>query len=97
MAEIQAPIIDASRLDGQLRVLATLQTDDPTMLPVLREGTPRLRADLYAAALEFSRIYALACCAVDAQRLGDALTVAAKRSHPQVTRVLIIRLSAEPA
>lgn len=97
MAEISTPIIDASRLDGQLKVLATLQTDNPQMLPVLREDSPQLRADLYAAALEFARIYASGLRAVDAQRLGDDLTAAAKRSHPEVSRVLIIRLSAEPA
>ena len=95
--EITTPIIDASRLDGAVKVLATIETADQVTLSEVREDMPRVRADMYAATLEFSRLYASGFRAVDARRLGEQLSDAVRRSHPGVSRVLILKLSAEPA
>ncbi|MBU3078655.1 hypothetical protein [Sphingomonas quercus] len=97
IAEITTPIVDASRLDGAVKVLATIETADPATMDQVRADMPMVRAEMYAATLEFSRLYASGLRAVDAKRLGEHLSAAVRKSHPQVSRVLILRLQAQPA
>src|SRR5690606_25654111 len=58
MDEISVPIIDASRIDGVLRISITLQAQDTQAAAKLAKRMPELRAAGLSVAIEFARLHA---------------------------------------
>ncbi|WP_176594179.1 hypothetical protein [Sphingobium sp. EM0848] len=96
MEEISAPIVDASRVDGLLRVSLVLQVRDAHGAARLARRMPELRAAGLAAAIELARLHGSPFTAVDANRLTAALTPVLQRVDGRITKVLIVKLSAMP-
>lgn len=97
MDEISVPIIDASRVDGVLRVTLVLQAHDTAGVAALERKMPELRAAALAEAIEFARLYASPYTPVDAGKLVAALTPALRRVAPAIKRVLIVKVAAQTA
>jgi hypothetical protein len=96
MDEISVPIVDASRIDGVLRVSLTLQMRDAQGAAALTRRMPALRASALAATIEFARLHASPFSAVDVARLSAALTPALARVDQGIAKVLIVKISAMP-
>lgn len=92
---LQVPIIESGEMGGRMRLEIVLQGVSADMLPTIRHDLPRYRDQAYAAALEYARLHVSPYAAVDARRLSGALDSALK--DPALARVLIVRVSAEPA
>jgi hypothetical protein len=96
MEEISVPIIDASRIEGVLRVSLVLQARDADGATRLVRRIPELRMAGLGAAIEFARLHASPFSAVDAARLSSALTYALKGMDKGIVQVLIVKVSAMP-
>ncbi|WP_375195248.1 hypothetical protein [Sphingobium sp.] len=96
MEEISVPIIDASRIEGALRVSVVLQARDADGAAELARRMPELRMAGLSAAIEFARLHASPFSAVDAARLSSALTHALKGMDKRIAEVLIVKVSAMP-
>lgn len=94
MDEISVPIVDASRLDGVLRISITLQAHDASGAAKLAKRIPELRATSLSAAMEFARLHASPFTPVDARKLSAMLTPALQRVDDSIAKVLIVRLFA---
>lgn len=92
---LQVPIIEAGEMRGRIRLEIVLQGASAEALPTIRHDLPKFRDRAYTAALEHARLHVSADAAVDARRLSDVLDVALR--DPVLKRVLIVRVSAEPA
>jgi hypothetical protein len=92
---LQVSIIDADEMSGRLRVEIVLQAGSPEALATLRRDLPLFRDRAFAAAMEHARLHVSPYAAVDAVKLSAALDSAL--DDPAVQRVLIIKVSAEPA
>ncbi len=92
--QITVPIVGPNRVDGTLRIGLVLNAADANAATALAEQMPRLRADMLAAAVEFSRLYASGLAAVDVGQLSADMTAALKRSHPGIDQVLIVEVAA---
>jgi hypothetical protein len=97
MDEISVPIIDASRINGVLRVSITLEAGDAVSAAELGGRMPELRAAALAATLEFARLHASPFAPVDVSRLAAALTPALSHVSPSISRVLIVKVAAHEA
>lgn len=95
--DITTPIFSTGGIDGSLSMSVAIQTSNETMVRELREKMPELRAAILTSTLEFSRLYASGFTPVDAERLDGELSSALKRVHPGAEKVLILKLSANPA
>lgn len=95
--EIITPIFGQSRIEGALRVAIVLEAANPTSAAALKRQLPQLRAVALSTTLEFSRLFASGFTPVDARRLSRSLNAALKPAFPGIGRVLIVKLSAEPA
>jgi len=95
--DITTPIFSAGGIDGSLSVSVAIQAHDANMVNDLRIKMPELRAALVTTTLEFSRLYASGFKPVDAELLDDQLSSALKRVHPGAEKILILKLSANPA
>lgn len=96
MDEISVPIIDASRVDGVLRVSLVLQARDAADAAALARRMPLLRASALAATIEFARLHGSPFSAVDVARLSAALTPALVKVDAGIAKVLIVKVSAVP-
>jgi hypothetical protein len=94
MEEISVPIVDASRLDGVLRVSIVLQARDVQEAANLARRMPELRAAGLSAVIEFARLHATPFTPVDVRKLSAALTPALVGVDRGITRVLIVKVSA---
>jgi flagellar basal body-associated protein FliL len=94
MDEISVPIVDASRIDGVLRISITLQARDANDAAKLAKRMPELRATSLSAAMEFARLHASPFTPVDARKLAAMLTPALQRVDDSITKILIVRLFA---
>ncbi|HUD95462.1 hypothetical protein [Sphingobium sp.] len=94
MDEISVPIVDASRVEGVLRVSIVLQMRDADGATRLAQRMPELRAAGLSAAVEFARLHASPFTPVDARKLAAAMTPALSRVDAGIAKVLIVRLSA---
>lgn len=97
MDGITTPIFGESRIEGALSVTLVLQTANPAAAAALRKQLPQMRAVALSTTLEFSRLFASGFTPVDARRLSRSLNAALKPAFPGIGRVLIVKLSAEPA
>lgn len=95
--EITAPIFGESRIEGALSVTLVVQATDARAAAALKNQLPQLRTQALIATLEFSRLYASGYSAVDARRFSTMLNAALRPGHPQIARVLIVKLGAVPA
>lgn len=94
MEEISVPIVDASRIDGILRVSIVLQARDAGGAAALARRMPALRAASLGAAIEFARLHASPYTTVDVSKLSATLTPALRSVDPGIARVLIVKVSA---
>jgi hypothetical protein len=92
--QVTVPIVGPNRVDGTLRVGLVLNATDAAAAADLTEQMPRLRADMLAAAVEFSRLYASGFAAVDVRQLSADMTAALKREYPGIDQVLIVEVAA---
>jgi len=94
MQEISVPIIDASRIDGVLRVSIVLEARDAAGAASLAQRMPELRAAGLGAAIEFARLHASPFTPVDVRKLSDTLAPALRNVEPGIARILIVKVSA---
>ncbi|OAN54813.1 hypothetical protein [Sphingobium sp. TCM1] len=94
MEEISVPIIDASRVEGVLRVSIILQARDAEGAAGLARRMPELRAAGLGAAIEFARLHASPFTPVDVRKLSAQLTPALISVDAGIARVLIVKVSA---
>ena len=94
MQEISVPIVDASRIDGVLRVSIVLEAKDAAGAASLARRMPELRAAGLGAAIEFARLHASPFTPVDVRRLSGMLAPALRGVDPAIARVLIVKVSA---
>ncbi len=97
MDGITTPIFGESRIEGALSVTIVLETANPAAAAALQRQLPQVRAVALSTTLEFSRLFASGFTPVDARRLSRSLNAALKPAFPGIGRVLIVKLSAEPA
>lgn len=94
MDEISVPIVDTARIDGVLRVSIVLQVRDADGAASLSRRMPELRAASLGAAIEFARLHASPFTPVDVRMLAAALAPALRGVDANITKVLIVKVSA---
>jgi flagellar basal body-associated protein FliL len=97
MKELAAPIVDAGRIDGVLRVQVTLQAPDASSAARLAGKMAELRAAGLSTLIEFARLYASQFNPVDVKKLSAALIPAFSRVEPSIVNVFIVKVSARGA
>lgn len=94
LAPLSAAIIDGGQIEGQLKVsLAVSGTDEGT----LERSIPLIRAAATSALSEHARLRATPYAAVNADALSHDLDMAIRRAAPAVSKVLLVRVEAQPA
>jgi hypothetical protein len=93
--EVVVPIIDSGRLNGRLRFGVVVDAADAESAARLTADVPRLQSDLIATGIEFSRLYVSALTPVDAKALAIEVDRSLRSQNPDVSRVLIVNVSAE--
>lgn len=94
MDELQVPIIDGNRADGQLSVKLVLEAKDAATADRATKMLPALRATSVASAIEFARLYASPMMPVDAAKLANEMSDALRHQDPGIARVLVVEVSA---
>ncbi|AXB75353.1 hypothetical protein [Novosphingobium sp. P6W] len=97
MQSIDAPIVDAGRVDGVLHVTITVQAKSEDEAAALTKRMPELRAAALPATIEFARLRASRFAPVDVERLAATITLPVKRVDATVDKVLIVKVSATEA
>lgn len=95
--EIAVPIVGTDRIEGLLSVKLVIEAADADAAAEMAGRLPELRAASIAATLEFSRLYASAFAATNAEQLRHDLTAALRRANPAVARVLVVEVAARKA
>lgn len=95
MPEISAPIVDAGRLDGVLRIRVVLQPRTSTAATRLADRMPVLSAAGLSAAMEYARLYASPYTTVDVEKLTASMAASLKRVDAGIGKVLIVKVTAK--
>jgi hypothetical protein len=97
LPEVIVPIIDSGRMNGRFRFGVVLNATDEAAAARLTADAPRVQSTLLASGIEFSRLYVSGLTPVDAGALAAELNRLVCEQYPDVSRVLIVNVSAEIA
>lgn len=93
LAPVTVAIVDGGQIQGQLKVSLAVSGADEAALD---RGVPLIRAAAISALSEHARLRATPYAAVNAEALSRDLDKAVRHSAPGISKVLLVRVEAQP-